>query len=252
MSRAALIPARFALQLLLALVAGAVGVFAFAPFFLWPVALLSLFFLFALWHRAPTTWRAFAIGFTWGLGLFVAGVPWIFVSLHFYGSMPAVLAAVATLLFCAYLSIFPALAGALLKRLVVGRGVGAVAALLLVIPACFVILEYVRGWFFSGFPWLVIGYSQTPGGQLLSPLQGYAPILGVFGISWVMAVTAGLLVLLAPGISGLSWTRRARAVALTTLVIVWGLGGALQRIPWSAPSGVPFPSRCCRETSSKA
>ena len=240
-TRFSLIPVRFGLQLLCALPAGAIGVLAFAPLQLWPVALLSLFFLFALWQRASTAWRAFAIGFTWGLGLFVAGVPWIFVSLHFYGSMPAMLAAVATLLFCCYLSLFPALAGVLLKRLIVVFGVSAVAALLLVIPACFVIFEYVRGWFFSGFPWLVVGYSQTPGGPLLSPLQGYAPILGVFGISWVMAMTAGLLVLLVSGVSGLNWSRRGRVAALAALAVVWGMGAALHRIPWGSDSGAPFP-----------
>ena len=94
MKRAALLPVRFVLQLAIAFVAGGLGVLAFAPFQLWPVALVSMFFLFTFWHRAATSWRAFAIGFAWGLGLFVAGVPWIYVSLHVYGSMPAVLAVI--------------------------------------------------------------------------------------------------------------------------------------------------------------
>ena len=240
MTRVALLPTRFALQLALAFAAGGVGVLAFAPFYLWPVALVSLFFLFALWHRAATPWRVFAIGYTWGLGLFVFGVPWIYVSLHVYGSMPAVLAAVATFLFCCYLAIFPAMAGAMHRLLVAVFGISAIASLLLVMPACFVIWEYVRGWFFSGFPWHVFGYSQTPGGRAFAPLVGYVPIVGVFGISWLLAMTAGLCVLLTPAIAGIVWSRRGRLVAVSAVLAVWAIGGVLHQYSWSVPSGAPL------------
>ncbi|MEQ1517283.1 MAG: apolipoprotein N-acyltransferase [Usitatibacteraceae bacterium] len=240
MTRSVLVPARFVLQLALAFAGGGIGVLAFAPFQLWPLAIVSMFVLFALWHRAATSRRAFAIGFVWGLGLFVFGVPWIYVSLHFYGGMPAALAALATLLFCCYLSIFPALGGSMYRWLARRFAIAPLASLLLAMPACFVIWEYVRGWFFSGFPWLVFGYSQTPGGPLFAPLMGYAPIAGGFGISWLLAITAGLAVLLVPGFSGVVWSRRGRAVALLVLVAVWGIGAALHRVSWTAPSGAPL------------
>ena len=240
MTRFVLLPARFVLQLVFAFTAGSVGVLAFAPFYLWPLALVSLFFLFALWHRAATSWRAFGIGFFWGLGLFIFGVPWIYVSLHVYGGMPAILAAIATFLFCCYLSLFPALGGTMHRWLVRRCRISAVASLLLVMPACFVIWEYVRGWFFSGFPWLVFGYSQTPGGTLFSPLMGYAPVFGVFGISWLLAMTAGLWVLLTRGATGIVWSRRGRIVFAATILAVWAFGGGLHRYPWSAPAGAPL------------
>lgn len=240
MTRSVLLPTRFVLQLLLAFVAGAIGVLAFAPFHLWPLALVSMFFLFALWHRAATAWRALAIGFAWGLGLFLFGVPWIYVSLHFYGAMPAALAAIATLLFCCYLSIFPALCGGMHHWLARRCAIAPLVSLLLAMPACFVIWEYVRGWFFSGFPWLVFGYSQTPGGPLFAPLMGYAPVLGAFGISWLLAITAGLAVLLVPGFCGVVWTRRGRGIVVVVLLAFWGTGAALHRVSWSAPSGAPL------------
>ena len=240
MTRAALLPTKFGFQLALAFAAGGVGVPAFAPFYLWPVAIVSLFFLFALWHRAANAWRAFVIGFAWGLGLFLVGVPWIYVSLHVYGSMPATLAAIATFLFCCYLALFPALAGALHRRLVVAFGFSAIASLLLVMPTCFVLWEYVRGWFFSGFPWLVFGYSQTPGGPAFAPLVGYAPIIGVFGISWLLAMTTGLCVLLTRAMAGIVWSRRGRFVAISAVLAVWGLGGVLHQYSWSVPSGAPL------------
>ena len=234
-----LLPAKFVFQLALAFVAGAIGVLAFAPFYFWPVALVSMLLLFALWHRAATSWRAIAIGFVWGLGLFIFGVPWIYVSLHDFGGMPAMIAAGFTFLFCCYLSIFPALAGALHRQLASRCGISAVASLLLVMPACFVMFEYVRGWFFSGFPWLVFGYSQTPGG-LIAPLMGYAPIVGVFGISWILAVTAGSCVLLVRGMSGVVWSQRGRVMAVVAIFIVFGIGSALHHVSWSAPAGAPL------------
>ena len=243
MTRTALLPARFSFQLALAFAAGASGVLAFAPFHIWPVSLAALFFLFALWLRAASTWRSAAIGFVWGLGLFIAGVPWIFVSLHFYGAMPAILAAIATFLFCCYLSIFPALAGVFHHRVALRFKLPPTLVLILSMPACFVIFEYVRGWFFSGFPWLVFGYSQTPGGlSLLSlpPLMGYAPVFGVFGISWLLAMTAGLVALLTRGIAGVVWSRRGRLAAGAMIVAVWGLGVALHGISWSKPAGKPL------------
>ena len=240
MTRAALLPARFAFQLVLAFAAGGVGVLAFAPLYLWPTVLGSLFVLFALWHRVATTWRAFAVGFAYGIGLFVVGVPWIYVSLHVYGGMPAILAAIATFLFCCYLALFPALAGALHRRLVAALGISTASSLLLVMPACFVMLEYVRGWFFSGFPWLVVGYSQMPGGLAFPPLAGYAPILGVFGISWLVAMTAGLWVLITRGASGFVWSRRGRIVVAAALLGVWATGGALYQYSWSVPVGAPL------------
>ena len=240
MKRTALLPVRFVLQLAIAFVAGGLGVLAFAPFQLWPVALVSMFFLFTFWHRAGTSWRAFAIGFAWGLGLFTAGVPWIYVSLHVYGSMPAILAVIATLLFCCYLSIFPALACVLHRKLVAGFGVSAVASLLLVMPACFVVGEYVRGWFFSGFPWLVFGYSQTPGGFAFPPLIGYAPVIGAFGISWLLALTVSLIVLITRSASGIVWSLRGRIFASLVALTAWATGGALHQYSWSVPKGAPI------------
>ncbi len=103
-------------MLLLSLVAGALAVAGFAPLDLWPLPLLSLALLFGCW-RAPLRARSgFLIGLAWGLGFFIAGVSWIFVSLSVYGGMATWLAALATFLFCALLALFPAAVGALQAR----------------------------------------------------------------------------------------------------------------------------------------
>jgi apolipoprotein N-acyltransferase len=54
-------------------------------------------------------------------------------------------------------------------------------------PALWVLAECLRAWAFTGFPWLSAGYSQTPP----SPLAGYAPLLGVHGVSLFSALLGG-------------------------------------------------------------
>ncbi|MBL8514614.1 MAG: apolipoprotein N-acyltransferase, partial [Betaproteobacteria bacterium] len=224
-------------------VGGALGVLGFAPFHFWPAALASIAALFALWLRPSRKRGAFAIGFFWGLGLFLAGVSWIYVSLHVYGNVPAVLAGIATLLFCTYLALFPALGGMAFLWIRQRRRATATRAtaidLLLAMPACFVASEMLRGWFLSGFPWLTMGYSQTPGGFVPAPLMGFAPLIGTFGTSWLMALIAAMTVLLIPCVSPIQISRRGARWATGAIIGVCLLGAALQHVPWSAPAGAP-------------
>lgn len=107
----------------LALLAGLGCMFGFAPFGIFPIPLLALAVLFTLWLRAGTPRAAAWVGFVFGLGLFCAGVAWIYVALHDYGDMPMLLALLGTLLFCAVLALFPAFAGYMQARLGVGKSV---------------------------------------------------------------------------------------------------------------------------------
>ena len=207
--------------------AGAACVFGFAPFQAWPVPLAGLAVLFAVWSRSGSPLQAALSGFAFGLGYFLAGVSWVFVSLHYFGSMPVVLAAVATFLFCAYLALFPALAGWLAVRL----GAGSEARRLALAPAAFVLGEWLRGWLFSGFPWLTAGTSQVPS----SPLAGFAPLLGAYGTSLALASCAALVVAFARSFAG----SRARVGILATLAALFLAGGAARLADWSEPAGAP-------------
>jgi apolipoprotein N-acyltransferase len=223
-------------QTLIAFIAGAIGVLGFAPFYAWPCVIISIAILFALWREARSAKHAAWIGFTWGLGLFLFGVSWLYVAIHVYGNMPAPLAALAIFLFCCYLSLYPMVAGALIQKL--GKKYSQAVALLLIMPAGFVAFEYLRGWVVTGFPWLIAGYSQTPGGMIAAPLAGYAPVFGMFGITWLLAITAGVLVLLVAERKTLSSRIK---IALTVIItIIWLSGFGLQTISWSTPSGSPL------------
>ena len=207
--------------------AGAACVFGFAPFYAWPVPIVALAALFLVWSRSGSPLQGALSGLAFGLGYFLTGVSWIFVSLHEFGSMPAVLAAIATFLFCAVLALFPAIAGWLVPRL---AGEDSARRLLLA-PAAFVLAEWMRGWFFTGFPWLNLGTSQVPG----SPLAGFAPYVGAYGTSLAVAAAAALLAAL---IASRAWSR-VRVGILAGLFAIF-LAGGLARLPtWTQPAGVP-------------
>jgi len=214
--------------LLLPALAGAACVFAFAPFYAWPAAPLALAVLFHAWARSGSALQAALSGFAFGLGFFLAGVSWVFVSLHYFGAMPVVLAAIATFLFCAFLALFPALAGFAAVRF---GGAAAMHRLLAAAPA-FVAMEWLRGTIFTGFPWLAIGTSQAPS----SPLVGFAPLIGAYGTSLAVALVAAALAAITVS-AAWSRTRLALVAAIGALF----LAGALSRAtPWSEPIGAPL------------
>jgi apolipoprotein N-acyltransferase len=170
----------------LAALFGALTPLGFAPVGWFPLPILTLAGLFWL-ARSVTPGQAFRLGFAFGLGLLLVGVSWIYVSISTYGGMPAALAALATLLFCAFVALLPALSLLLAARLSAAGQIRIAFAL----PAAWALLEWTRGWLFTGFPWLALGYSQAPS----SPLAGYAPLLGVYGVGLLAALSAAALVL---------------------------------------------------------
>jgi apolipoprotein N-acyltransferase len=222
---------------------GAATVAGFAPLYLFPIPALTLAALLWLCRGAATPKRAAAIGWWFGLGLFLTGVSWVYVSLNTFGAMPAPLAAFFTLLFCAFLALFPALTAYCFYVLRSPPWM----KLAVIAPAAWTLTEWVRGWIFTGFPWLAVGYSQVPA----SPLAGYAPVLGIFGTSLATVVTAGLLVLIADAIR----TRRRHAAAdaggslpiarplgpaAAALLALWLGGYALKQVSWTEPAGEPL------------
>lgn len=223
---------------LAALAAGALLPLAYAPLGLYPLAVLAPAVLFFLWTGVSpgrAAWR----GFLFGLGQFGVGVGWLYIALHEFGNMHALLAFPMLLLFIVFLAGYPALAGWLQARLGGSRPVAegvpertAPAApwwhTVAVLPALWVLLEWIRGWFLSGFPWLDLGYSQIEG-----PLAGLAPVLGVYGLSAATAVSAGLLVQALGG-------RVRCAVCLVALFLLWAGVWALGRIAWAEPEGAPL------------
>jgi apolipoprotein N-acyltransferase len=213
-----------------AFVAGAAAVLGFSPVNFFPAALVALVVLVHLWMRAPSPRAAFQLGFFFGLGLYGAGVSWIFISLNRFGAMPAPLAAAATLGFCAFLALFPALAGWIQARIARDCAPPSALRAALLIPAAWVLLEWPLSWFLTGFPWLALGYTAID-----IPLAGYAPVGGVYAVSLATAVAAGLLwcVLLGSVL-------HARWIAAGALALVLACGYSLRAMQWTDPVGEPL------------
>lgn len=211
---------------------GAVSVAGYAPLNWFALPVLALAGLFVLWHKAETPRQAALTGYAFGLGMFGAGVSWVYVSLHDFGMMPAPLAALATALFCAYLALHPALAGWLLLKLRRRLGARAQWRMLFAASCLWVLSEWLRLWVFTGFPWIALGYSQ-----LGSPLSGFASVLGVYGVSFAASLVAALIAraICERGLALIA----APAAALAVLAAGYGL----QRIDWTEAAGEPLTVR---------
>jgi apolipoprotein N-acyltransferase len=203
----------------LAVLLGAFTVQGFAPYYLFWLPWLSLAVLLWLWQQASTAGQVFKLGMAFGIGLYCVGIYWIYISLHDFGGMPWWFAGFSTFCLCAFMALFPALSGYLAKRL---------GKLLWTAPILWALSDWVRSWIFTGFPWLTLGYSQAPS----SPLAGYLPVIGVYGVS---ALTAGVSACLV-----YAWLNAAsRLRALQGLVALLLGGTALAFIPWTHPVGQP-------------
>ncbi|WP_242467499.1 apolipoprotein N-acyltransferase [Thiocapsa imhoffii] len=210
------------LMALLALVSGALVVLGFAPFGWYPMALVGLLgLLFAL--RGADARDGALRGWLFGVGLMGFGVFWIRISLNEFGNMTPVVANLLTVLFVAIMALYYGLLGWLLRRL--GRNDDWVVPGLL-FPGIYLLIEWLRGWLFTGFPWLNLGYTQLDG-----PLSGYAPVVGVYGVGLLLVCSVGLLWGL------VHWARAGRWAAVGALVVIWGGGLLLQTVAWTQPTG---------------
>jgi apolipoprotein N-acyltransferase len=145
--------ARAAWPLLLALASGALLPLAFAPFAFWPLAILCPAVLMALWTGAPPR-RAALLGFSFGTGTFAAGTWWLYISIRGFGGAPVALAVALILVLVAVMATYHAVLGALVARFLPARGAWRWYA---GVPALWLLMEWWRGWFLSGFPWFSLG-----------------------------------------------------------------------------------------------
>ena len=212
------------LRLLAALLLGAAVPFAYAPF---GYALLAIIApaLFLLLSAGRPPRNAFALGYAFGFGMFGVGVNWVYISIHYYGHSPLPAAIAVMLLLVAFLALFPALLALLAARVRCSEA----HRWLLLWPAGWILSEWVRSWIFTGFPWLALGYSQID-----SPLAGYAPVMGVYGISGLAILSAGLFVW------ALRARRQARWLGPLVLMILWFGGDRLSLIAWTQATGAPL------------
>jgi len=187
-----------------------------APFEISGISILALFLLLSCLQEVDVKTGAFR-AYLFGLGMYGVGVSWIYVSIHEFGGASIPLSVFLVFLFVATMSLFSALQGYLYTRFFRNGYWGVVLGF----AAAWVAQEWIRTWFLTGFPWLFVGY-----GFLDTWLTGLAPVLGVLGMSFAAAITAGALYagLLQPLDEG-EVSARITSVFLVLLVWVgsWGL-----------------------------
>ena len=207
------------------LIGGSAMPLALAPFNFWPMAILSLATLsYFLDQQTPK--RAFVRATCFNLGLFLSGVSWLYISIHEHGFVAAPLALSATLLFCAFMAIISSLPFLLWAAISPTWASG-----LLAFPALWMLGEWLRSWFLTGFPWLLIGYSH-----LSTWLGGWAPVGGVFWLSFITAMGGVCVAQYARGHGG------QRPLTLCSLALLGCVGGGygLLHSDWSEPLGAPL------------
>jgi apolipoprotein N-acyltransferase len=205
-----------------AFVAGILYTLAFAPFNHAYLILLALMLLFFSWQQVSPK-RALLRGYLFGLGEFGLGLSWVYISIHDFGHASVLSASTLTVLFFAFWALFPALVGFVCAKL--ANRMNRVLA----VPALWLLVEYLRGhWVLNGFPWLLCGYSQ-----LDTALAGYIPLFGVYGASFIVALTASLLL-------ALMQHKHQRLKITLVLMALWAGGGYLQTLQWTEAIGTPL------------
>jgi apolipoprotein N-acyltransferase len=150
-------------------------VFAYAPFSYWWLALILPSIILHQVREASPKVAAKKVAL-FAFGWFSSGISWVHVSIDQYGGLPLIFSLLLMLALCAYLAIFPALAGYLTARITKNKQVN-----LWLLPSVWLLCEYLRSVVLTGFPWLSLGYSQID-----SPLASFAPVIGEVGLTGII------------------------------------------------------------------
>jgi apolipoprotein N-acyltransferase len=212
-------------RLPIAFAAGLLSATGFAPLGLWPLTLAAIAMLLAMAIEATTLRRALAIGWWFGLGHFTLGLNWIATAFTYQAAMPAWLGWIAVLLLSLYLAVFPAVATGLAWRY--GRADPLRAAL--IFAAAWIVSEWLRATLFTGFAWNPLGVVALPA----FGTARIAAIVGTFGLSGLVALAAGGLLLIV----------RRRLVPGFALLLLAPLGSLLLvQIPARFAAPLPAPA----------
>ena len=206
----------FALGCLFTIVFEPVGMSLLVPIFMLPYLSVCL----KLSNR-----DAAAYGFWFGVGLFLCGTYWIYLSVTGPGEaqwwIGGLLVVALTLIMALYLALAAWIIGKLSR--------GEPWWLLVVAPATWTFIEWLRGWVLTGFPWMSLGYSQID-----SALAGWAPVFGVYGVTAILVLSASALLIsiLTRGLQ--QW------IAIGIVLLPWICGAVLKSIEWTETAGAPI------------
>ncbi len=212
----------------LAGIGGALMPLAFAPTNWWWAAFIALMLLWYVWRDA-TPMQAFWQGLVYGVACYAIGLSWFINTVRAYFGVGFLIAAAVSLFFDFVLALFIALPGYIIKKIHLHYSA---RSLLLVMPSCYVLFEYLRSWIFTGAPIYIIGLTQ-----INSPLKNYAPIVGMYGISWLLLICVSLCWLLVESKRDHAIKRKPIYLAFAVILT---LGVILSYVSWVKPQNEKF------------
>ncbi len=208
----------YLLKLISCFLSGALLPLAFSPYDYPAIAILSLAWLFyAILNSTPN--HAGILGYIFGFGMFGVGINWLHISINLFGGVNLAGALIITFILVAFLSLYPALVAFVYQCLFANKGI---LAFVIVMPALWVLTEWLRSWILTGLPWLNIAYTQTD-----TSISSLAPLLGQYGVSWFTAFISALLVAMFLG------AKKVKIILIGIFFISWLGLNALNDIHWT-------------------
>ena len=198
-----------------AIALGTLVPFAFAPYNLYFISIFTLSILFYFWSNSDSARESFILGYLFGFAMFGVGVNWLHISINLFGGVNIFGALLFTYIFIAYIALYPALCGYLAVRFFKHSRI-------IALPALWLLTEWCRGWMLTGFPWLNIGSSQTD-----SVLAGFAPVLGDYGVTFFVCLSAMAITILISG------DTKRRVIGIFLLILIIISSSILNNINWT-------------------
>lgn len=211
------------ITIIMLLLAGCGITLSLAPFNIWPAAIAALMVLYHVLHYAQGK-QGFYFSLLFSSALFISGCYWIYISMNTYGGAPPPLAFIMTLSFCLFIAVL--IPPFMMFYLRYFSALPAIARAL-AFAALWMLSEWLRTWFLTGFPWMFIGYSQT-----LGWLNSWAPIIGTLGISFLLAFTAALLIELIKHLQQKDKTSSTLCI-IGVILFIWASPLALQSLSFT-------------------
>ncbi|THB73682.1 MAG: apolipoprotein N-acyltransferase [Gammaproteobacteria bacterium] len=222
---------------ILLIILGLIWVLGFAPFELWIFPILSLagfFYLIqeSIFEQKPKK-LIFLQGWLYGVGLFFGGVHWIYISIAEFGKGGPIAGVFVTIFFICVLALYPAVFALIAQQFARIRN-NPKTVLILALPALWVIVEWLRGWLFTGFPWLLMGNAFVD-----MPLSSFAPVFGVFALSYIAALFSGVIACVL--LERANWRQNRTILSLGVLALLFvAVSLLLKRVEWTEKSGEPL------------
>ena len=181
-----------------------------------PLFCLAYLFYFALNHSPKKTATFY---YLFGFFCFSIGLYWLYISIHIVSGAPLWLAILLIGVLSGVMALFYCLVGFIISyayQLFKSKYL----VLTLLAPAIWTLSELLRGYAFTGFPWLTVGYSQSS-----TFLSAWAPIGGVYLVSFIVSLIAGYCLLISSKIRPL--------LSLFSVLIIIGSSFFIRPIEWT-------------------